>query len=132
MPSKRLLEMAKKHEERTGYSKLTAEERVELNEKCLDKLAGIDRGDYEIGKMILDPEYRNKVRKYFDNNYKETDEEKEIFESWRKLRIAKGELTYHERLVENYAIDLKDNCIVIDLGNGYSKIGPINKNKFVK
>ncbi|MFC0903847.1 hypothetical protein ACFHWD_03975 [Clostridium sp. MT-14] len=77
MPSKRLLEMAKKHEEKTGYSKLTVEERKELNKKCFDKLAKIDKGDYEIGKMILNPEYRSKVREYFDDNH----EEKEIFES---------------------------------------------------
>lgn len=39
---------------------------------------------------------------------------------------------YHERLVKSGAIDLIDNCEIIDLGNGYLKIVPIDENKKVK
>jgi len=45
---------------------------------------------------------------------------------------SKEKLTYHERLVKNHAIDLRNNCIIQDLGNGYCRIIPIDKNKFVK
>lgn len=41
-------------------------------------------------------------------------------------------MSYKERLIKSKATDLRDNCIVIDLGNGYSKIEPIDKDKVVK
>lgn len=41
-------------------------------------------------------------------------------------------LSYHERLVQADAIDLTDNLIIEDLGNGYCKHIPIDKNKLVK
>lgn len=41
-------------------------------------------------------------------------------------------LSYHERLVQAGAIDLKDNCIIEDLGNGYCRIVPIDETKKVK
>lgn len=40
--------------------------------------------------------------------------------------------TYHERLIKSSAIDLIDNCIIEDLGNGYSRTIIIDKNKLVK
>lgn len=36
---------------------------------------------------------------------------------------------YHEILKENRAVDIKENHIVTDLGNGYCKITIIDKNK---
>lgn len=39
---------------------------------------------------------------------------------------------YYERLVKSGAIDLVDNHEVIDLGNGYSEIVPIDESKKVK
>ena len=41
-------------------------------------------------------------------------------------------LSYKERLIKSKAIDLKDNCIFTDLGNGYCKIEAIDKTKLVK
>lgn len=40
--------------------------------------------------------------------------------------------SYHERLVKSGAIDLIDNHEIIDLGNGYSRIVPIDITKKVK
>lgn len=42
------------------------------------------------------------------------------------------DIPYKERLEISEAIDLKDNCIITDLGNGYSKIEPIDKTKLFK
>lgn len=38
-------------------------------------------------------------------------------------------MSYHERLIKSGAINLKKNHKIIDLGNGYSKIVPVNVNK---
>ena len=38
---------------------------------------------YSTIDMIIDPSKRNETYKYFNDNYKETEEEKEIFESWQ-------------------------------------------------
>lgn len=40
--------------------------------------------------------------------------------------------TYHERLIKSGAIDLIDNWIIEDLGNGYSRIIIIDETKLVK
>lgn len=45
---------------------------------------------YCIFDMILDKEKREEVYKYYDDNYKETDEEKEIFDSWKKRRTRRN------------------------------------------
>lgn len=45
--------------------------------------------NYSIEEMILNPTYRAQVKKYFDDNYKETNEEQAIFESWRSRRTYK-------------------------------------------
>jgi hypothetical protein len=37
-----------------------------------------------------------------------------------------------ERLRDNKSIDLRDNSYVVDLGNGYDEIKPIDKNKFFR
>jgi hypothetical protein len=37
--------------------------------------------------------------------------------------------TYNERLVKRNSIDLKDNHIIVDLGNGYDFITPIDPEK---
>ena len=42
--------------------------------------------DYSIIDMILNPEKRARVQKYFDEHYKDTEEEKQIFEAWKKRR----------------------------------------------
>lgn len=37
----------------------------------------------------------------------------------------------HERLKEKQSVDLRDNHVIVDLGNGYDAIVPIdNKKKF--
>ncbi len=38
-------------------------------------------------------------------------------------------MSYHERLVKSGAVDLRDNCIIEDLGNGYERIIVIDENK---
>lgn len=40
--------------------------------------------------------------------------------------------SYKKRLIKSGAIDLRDNHTIIDLGNGYLKIEPIEKNKKIK
>jgi hypothetical protein len=40
--------------------------------------------------------------------------------------------TINTRLVQKGAVDLRDNCIVRDLGNGYITRLPIDKNKKLK
>lgn len=42
------------------------------------------------------------------------------------------DIPYEERLEISGAIDLRDNCVITDLGNGYSKIEPIDKTKLFK
>lgn len=37
--------------------------------------------------------------------------------------------TRNERLKKSGAIDLRDNCLIEDLGNGYCKFSAIDKNK---
>ena len=37
--------------------------------------------------------------------------------------------TREERLKKSGAINLQDNCKIVDLGNGYSSIEPIDKTK---
>lgn len=37
--------------------------------------------------------------------------------------------TRHERLKKNGSIDLKNNCLIENLGNGYCKFSAIDKNK---
>ncbi|WP_255293840.1 hypothetical protein [Priestia megaterium] len=39
------------------------------------------------------------------------------------------ELSLHERLKRKQSIDLRDNHIIVDLGNGYDEIKPINPDK---
>jgi hypothetical protein len=34
-----------------------------------------------------------------------------------------------ERLKTNKSVDLRDNFFIVDLGNGYNEIRPIDKNK---
>jgi hypothetical protein len=34
-----------------------------------------------------------------------------------------------ERLKKNHSIDLRDNIAIVDIGNGYSMIKPIDKSK---
>lgn len=41
-------------------------------------------------------------------------------------------MSYHERLVQAGAIDLRDNCIIEDLGNGYCRTIVIDENKKIK
>lgn len=41
-------------------------------------------------------------------------------------------MSYHDRLVKSNAIDLRDNHVVIDLGNGYSRIEVIDESKLVR
>ena len=43
-----------------------------------------------------------------------------------------ADIPYEERLEKAGAIDLRDNCIITELPNGYSKIEPIDKNKLFK
>ncbi|WP_223592763.1 hypothetical protein [Neobacillus bataviensis] len=38
--------------------------------------------------------------------------------------------SFLERLKNNNSIDLRDNCYVIDLGNGYNSFKPIDKSKY--
>lgn len=37
---------------------------------------------------------------------------------------------YKDRLIKSNAIDLRDNCIIEDLGNGYARISPIDEHKY--
>jgi hypothetical protein len=41
---------------------------------------------YSVQDMILDSNYREKIYKYYNDDYQETKEEQEIFESWTKRR----------------------------------------------
>jgi hypothetical protein len=41
-------------------------------------------------------------------------------------------MTYHDRLVQAGAIDLRDNCIIEYLGNGYCRHIAIDESKLVK
>ncbi|WP_051507710.1 hypothetical protein [Clostridium botulinum] len=41
-------------------------------------------------------------------------------------------LLYHERLVKAGVVNIKNNSIIKDLGNGYGKVEIIDKSKFVK
>ncbi|AXG94071.1 hypothetical protein AGE29_03670 [Clostridium botulinum] len=41
-------------------------------------------------------------------------------------------MSYHERLVHAGIVNIKNNSIVEDLGNGYEKVKIINESKFVK
>jgi hypothetical protein len=61
-----------------------------------------------------------KIKKICKNNYNLTRE---------KLANPFPTDTYEERLVKYGAIDLRDNCTIEDLGNGYEKIIPIDENK---
>lgn len=47
--------------------------------------------DYSIFDMILNPVKRKEARKYFDDNYEETEEEKQIFEAWKKRRTRRDD-----------------------------------------
>ena len=51
----------------------------------------------------------------------------------KKVTIREKEIkkSYHDRLVASKAISLINNHIIIDLGNGYSKIIPIDPTKKV-
>lgn len=40
--------------------------------------------------------------------------------------------TYEERLIKSNTVDLRDNCIVHDLGNGFIRTEVINPNKTIK
>lgn len=42
-------------------------------------------------EMIFDKKKRQETYDYYDSIYVETEEEKEIFEGWRKRRLRKGE-----------------------------------------
>lgn len=46
-----------------------------------------------------------------------------------KLTNPFSNVTLEEKLIKSGAIDLKDNYVIEDLGNGYSKITPIDENK---
>ncbi len=52
--------------------------------------------------------------------------------SRKKLADCNLGMSYHERLIKSGAIDLKDNHKIFDLGNGYSKIKPIDVTKKIK
>jgi hypothetical protein len=41
-------------------------------------------------------------------------------------------MSYHERLAKVKAVDLTDNFVVEDLGNGYDRIKPIDESKIVE
>jgi len=41
-------------------------------------------------------------------------------------------MSYHERLVQAGAVDLRDNCIIEDLGNGYCRLIAIDGTKKIK
>ncbi|CAK7037518.1 hypothetical protein [Tissierella sp.] len=40
--------------------------------------------------------------------------------------------TIHKRLLRSKVVDYRDNSILEDLGNGYMKISPKDKNKLLK
>lgn len=50
---------------------------------------------------------------------------KDLADPFRKM-------SYPKRLINGKAVDLQDNHIIDDLGNGYLKIIPINKTRIVK
>lgn len=52
--------------------------------------------------------------------------------SRQRLADPHIDIPYKEILIKSCAIDLTDNHIIIDLGNGYSKIEPIDKTKLIK
>lgn len=46
------------------------------------------------------------------------------------VRNRNKDIPYHEKLVKaRYAVDLQDNHTMVDMGNGYSKIVPIDETK---
>ena len=60
-------------------------------------------------------------------------EAKKAAQALRELESAqKADLTYEQRLEAAGAIDLRDNRRVIDLGNGYDRIEPIDPTKLFK
>lgn len=54
---------------------------------------------------------------------------KDIRRSRRYLANPHKNQSFLERLKMNNSIDLRDNKIIVDLGNGYSEIKPIDSNK---
>jgi hypothetical protein len=52
--------------------------------------------------------------------------------SRNRLSNPHQNISLHERLKKKKSIDLRDNSIIIDLGNNYDKISPINQNKLFK
>jgi hypothetical protein len=54
-------------------------------------------------------------------------EDKTLSRRW--LANQHQHLSLHERLKKNRSVDLRDNRIIEDLGNGYNEIKPVNPNK---
>ncbi|PGA32113.1 hypothetical protein [Bacillus wiedmannii] len=54
---------------------------------------------------------------------------KDIKLSRRHLANPHQKQSFIERLKINNSIDLRDNMVIIDLGNGYSEIKPRDSNK---
>ena len=46
---------------------------------------------YSIIDMILNPKKRKETYEYYDSKYKENDEERQIFEAWKKRRTGRDE-----------------------------------------
>ncbi|PFD32543.1 hypothetical protein CN269_04340 [Bacillus thuringiensis] len=55
--------------------------------------------------------------------------EKDTNLSRRYLANPHQKQSFLERLKINNSIDLRDNRVIVDLGNGYSEIKPIDSNK---
>ncbi|MFJ6034294.1 hypothetical protein ACIQFL_28760 [Bacillus toyonensis] len=55
--------------------------------------------------------------------------EKDMNLSRRYLANPHQKQSFLERLKINNSIDLRDNKVIVDLGNGYSEIKPIDSNK---
>lgn len=80
-----LIKTSKKFKEAFG---LTDEKVYELlnRDKNIDELLDSDI----CMESILNSNNRKKIREYFDEHYEDTEEERQIFEAWKKRRLNNG------------------------------------------
>jgi len=74
---------------KNGITKEKFRENVERNRKEFADKYVTNVESYSFIDMIMDSKKRNEVYEYYDSKYKETDEEKEIFEAWQNRRTGR-------------------------------------------
>ncbi|MBN3371792.1 hypothetical protein CF087_22495 [Clostridium botulinum] len=63
---------------------------IDLEAYFNNKKAQIE--SYSMLDMIFDPKKREEVYKYYDSNYKETDEENRIFQEWQQRNTKRNKM----------------------------------------